>query len=290
MDPFPQSDLVLQNDKIRGFLRNRHEGADWAFFEELRSRTGWSTHIGYMDAYAMGLWAKNNTCVAYEIKVSRSDFLKDVSSFKLKQGVALRNSNEFYYVCPRKLIEIAEVPEIAGLMWADTGGIKVVKVAPHRELEGGSLDLPFTKAMLRVASTPVVRSPCWKYLGRDLKEEDLLAIAKEKAFAISDKEIEDRAKKKAASMRLGSYKAVKEITKAIGSRAFCDVFGRESFSSGVDDAWIKDVVSRIYSLTRIEFLTKDLLGSQIFQLKHIQKSSAELVGEIEKLKILQDSK
>jgi len=74
---------------------------------------------------------------AYEIKVSKSDFKHDVESFVQKQSDAMRNSNQFYYVCPHGLIEIGEVPESSGLMWVDSAGAKVKKVAPFRDLAGG---------------------------------------------------------------------------------------------------------------------------------------------------------
>ena len=65
-------------------------------FNELRTRTGYSGHVGYIDAYTVGLWNDNRSFISYEIKISRSDFKSDIDSFSLKQAAAIRNSTQFF--------------------------------------------------------------------------------------------------------------------------------------------------------------------------------------------------
>lgn len=57
---------------------------------------------------------KGNYTTAFEIKVSRQDFLKDIND-PLKQRGARLYSTNFYYVAPKGMIKIEEVPIWAGL-------------------------------------------------------------------------------------------------------------------------------------------------------------------------------
>ena len=61
---------------------------------------------------------KGNPTIAYEIKVSRGDFKKDVND-DLKQRGARLYANEFYYVTPKGLLDPTEIPLWAGLMELD---------------------------------------------------------------------------------------------------------------------------------------------------------------------------
>lgn len=167
----------MTSDRIVKLLENKHSGDTWAFFSELRTCTGHLYKPCYIDCYAAGLWEKNRGFIAYEIKVARNDFLKDIQEFNLKQSDAIANSSQFYYVCPQKLIDPSEVPEVCGLMWADAGGVKIKKVAPIREMKG--LELSFAAALLRASAGKKVWNPAWKYLGKDMSEQDLLKLAKD---------------------------------------------------------------------------------------------------------------
>lgn len=64
-----------------------------------------------MDAWAMARSWKHPKIVAYEVKVSRSDFLQDD-----KWRGYLPYCNELYFVCPQKLIAPEELPGDIGLM------------------------------------------------------------------------------------------------------------------------------------------------------------------------------
>ena len=60
----------------------------------------------------------SNSCIdGYEIKVSRSDFLKD----EKWQGY-LGLCNRFWFVCPAKLIAAEELPQEVGLIWVASTG------------------------------------------------------------------------------------------------------------------------------------------------------------------------
>lgn len=177
-------------------LRNRHSGESWAYFNELRTRTGYSGHIGYLDAYAVGLWNDNRSFISYEIKISRADFKSDIDSFNKKQEAAIRNSTQFYYACPQGLISPNEIPEICGLMEINAGGPRVVKVAPIRELKDGCLDIEFNRSLMRAMSGKFSpKSNLWKYAGKEMTEAEILDLSKIKYQERQDDQVSSLAKK-----------------------------------------------------------------------------------------------
>lgn len=82
-----------------------------------------------MDAWVMRRSWTNSKVWAYEIKSSRSDFLRDD-----KWHHYLECCNEFYFVCPHGLIAPDEVAADAGLLWASRNGARLLmkKKAPVR--------------------------------------------------------------------------------------------------------------------------------------------------------------
>lgn len=171
-------DEKMTSDRIVKLLENRHSGSEWAFLSELRTCTGYLAKACYIDCYAAGLWEKTRGFIAYEIKISRSDFLKDIKEFNEKQGEALANSTQFFYVCPHKMIDPSEVPEVCGLMWANAGGVVTKKVAQIRELKYG-LSPSFVASLMRAISGKKEYNPLWKYLGKEISENDIRRITKE---------------------------------------------------------------------------------------------------------------
>ena len=120
-------------------LRRHHPAPEWAFFEELRPATGFSEpgqEISGIDAFVMGTWESTTRLarVAYEIKVSRSDFLRELKHPE-KRKPALEVSNRFYFAMPRGIAASEEVPADAGLVYITAGAEKVmiVKEAPWRD-------------------------------------------------------------------------------------------------------------------------------------------------------------
>ncbi len=79
-------------------------------------------------------WSHPNI-IGYEIKVSRSDFLRDA-----KYTGYIPYCNEFYFVTPAGLVQRQEVEENIGLMWYNqkNGSLTIKKKAIHREIEVNS--------------------------------------------------------------------------------------------------------------------------------------------------------
>ena len=71
--------------------------------------------------------SKSDYIYEYEVKISRSDFKAD---FK-KPKHTLITEKKFIKVVPENLVSVEEVPEYAGLMYAnERGGYDIIKKAP----------------------------------------------------------------------------------------------------------------------------------------------------------------
>lgn len=86
-----------------------------------------------IDAWMMDLWPSNHLeRIAFEIKVSRSDFLSELKK-PAKRRYAVQFSNSFYFVAPKGLIRPAELPTEAGLMEVSDGDLHTTVKAPFRD-------------------------------------------------------------------------------------------------------------------------------------------------------------
>lgn len=106
-------------------LARRHPTAkgEWVFW----------TEVFGIDAFAMRFWGSNagRIRVAYEVKVSRSDFLAELRKPAKRQlGMAL--SHEFYFAVPKGLVSVEEVPADCGLVEMAGTRSKVARKAPRR--------------------------------------------------------------------------------------------------------------------------------------------------------------
>jgi len=246
-------------------LRNRHSGESWAYFNELRTRTGYSGHVGYIDAYAVGLWNNNRAFISYEIKVSRSDFKSDIDSFNKKQAEAIRNSTQFFYVCPQGLISSNEVPEICGLIEVNAGGPRVVKVAPIRQLKDGCIDIEFNRSLMRaMASTVPPKSNLWKYAGKEMTEEDILSLSKSKHKEDEEKRVNFLAKKMIEEEKRKAWAILEKFARISG-------YSQYSLHSGEIDKVAEDL--------------RDTINNQ----KQTVGRAQEVLRYIDTLKIMVDS-
>ena len=114
--PITAADIIEMLKKK--YSANRDE---WVFFSEMRCGTGYKKDAERrIDFWALNCW-KGHQRIAYEIKVSRQDFLKELKDPK-KRRMALLFSNEFYFIAPKGLIKVEELPPECGLIevsWAN---------------------------------------------------------------------------------------------------------------------------------------------------------------------------
>ena len=106
----------------------------WVVFPELRLGAGYGPDVEQrLDVWAMNVWPSAREMVAVEIKVSRSDWKRELRK-PTKRKLALFYSNRFYFAAPTGLIAAAELPAECGLLEiADDGAVSIAVQAPWRD-------------------------------------------------------------------------------------------------------------------------------------------------------------
>jgi|GEM_PF-1361775 len=121
---------VTEGD-ILELLRQRH--SEDLFIPKCKTGATWGVKQYYvMDAWSMKRsWSKNIT-TAYEIKVSRGDFLNDT-----KHNEYLKYCNQFYFVAPTGIINKNELPPEKGLIETSKNckTLYTKKKATYRDIE-----------------------------------------------------------------------------------------------------------------------------------------------------------
>jgi len=121
--------MRIKTRDILKLLRRKH-ALDFFLTEVKNGRSQDVSHLR-MDAWAMRISWANPRVTAYEIKVSRGDFLKDQ-----KWTAYLPFCNYFYFVSPPGVISKEEVGPEAGLMHVSRTGTRLYtkKRAPYRDV------------------------------------------------------------------------------------------------------------------------------------------------------------
>ena len=124
----------LHQNSIAAALAAKH--ADDLFIAQCKTGPTQQAEAGgvqQMDAWAMAKSWAHPCATAYEIKVTRGDFLAD-----RKWRGYLPYCNEFYFACPWKLISPDELPgDECGLVWVQENGMRAIvkRRAKYREVE-----------------------------------------------------------------------------------------------------------------------------------------------------------
>lgn len=120
----------MTSGEIIKLLAAKHEKD--VFVPECKDGPTWGGRHCRMDAWTMRRSWSNPMVIAYEIKVSRSDFLGDD-----KWPGYLPCCNQLYFVCPSGLIRPDEVGDQVGLIWVSSTGSTLLtkKKAVHRDVE-----------------------------------------------------------------------------------------------------------------------------------------------------------
>lgn len=127
--------------QIIDIIERRHQPPEWIFIRELRIGTGWvNTYRSkagvYIDGFALNCYpSKNMQRIAYEVKISRGDFLAELKNPE-KREPFMRYVNQFFFATPVGLVEPEEIPDDLGLIEIHGDGFWKIKVnAPHRRAE-----------------------------------------------------------------------------------------------------------------------------------------------------------
>lgn len=162
-------------DLVDSLRRRRHsDPRQWVFIHRLRVGAGFGpvwrdTHRPLaeqipdplkrveqtIDAWAMDLWPSHNFLkVAYEVKVSRQDFFRELEHPE-KREAAMLLSNRFYFVVPGGLVSVRDIPEGCGLIYVHETRCVTVKEAPYHR--GPEPTWAFISAVLRKGVDPLVK-------------------------------------------------------------------------------------------------------------------------------------
>lgn len=144
----------------------RHAGEEWAFFRELANGTGIQAGR-WIDGYALHLWpSKKFRSVAYEVKVSRTDFMRELED-PTKRGAAEKVAGECWFLTPAGLVRPDEVPENWGLVVAaEDGQLRTLKMP--RQGETPMPSMVFFAAVARRSCDPRMDPIVATLLGQEL--------------------------------------------------------------------------------------------------------------------------
>lgn len=129
----------VTSNQIKAALAKKHGDREFFMTEVKNGPTGVAPgELLQFDAVAIYKSWSRPQIRGYEIKVSRSDFLRDV-----KYSRYLPYFHEFYFVVPAGMVQRQEVEENIGLMWYNpaTGAITTKKKAVWRSIEIDALML-----------------------------------------------------------------------------------------------------------------------------------------------------
>ncbi len=142
----------LTTPELMEKLAYKYSGEAWAFFEQVRSGTGY-LHVRTADAIAMGLWpSRGLELLGFEVKVHRADWLKELKT-PSKADELVGFCDRWWIVALKDVAKVEEIPTTWGLMVPHGLGLRVVKAAP--ELKPEPVDRLFLASLLRKAKVYV---------------------------------------------------------------------------------------------------------------------------------------
>ena len=232
----------ITSETIKLALRTHFAPPAYATFYEVSNDTGTKART-WTDVVVVGIWpSTGQEIVGIEIKVSRSDWLREVKN-PAKTSPMFNNCDRFYLACPSGMVPASEVPQNWGVLHFDGSRIKVAKKAPP--LEPQPLSRGLMAAILRragAATDSLVSVAVQRALEVQRAEENRrveLAVLSQVNGRRSD---EDTAKRKLAK--------IEEITgiKMDGWAAQPETVGRAI--KAVHDSGVEGSYKRLHNLHR----------------------------------------
>jgi len=134
-------EIVVEPKIMASFLFNKLRMEGVLLLGELRDAGGHGASRS-LDAMSFGLWpSKGSHATGYEIKVSRQDWLKELTQIEKAEAFP-PYCKYFYLVAAKKVAELHEIPETWGFIEYDRRRMVTVKQAPVND------PLPFPPTML----------------------------------------------------------------------------------------------------------------------------------------------
>lgn len=117
-------------NEIVKLLHAKHHAPEWASFAELRNAAGFSANRSF-DFWTINTWpSKGLKTIGYEIKVSRSDFARELENPRKRKALE-EVCHECYFAAPKGLIDPRELPEGWGLIEASSV-LRIAVRAPQK--------------------------------------------------------------------------------------------------------------------------------------------------------------
>lgn len=119
-------------DELVEMLRKKYPAPAHSVLEQVRSCTGYAKEIRTCDAMAMSLWPGRGIWLAgFEIKVSRSDWLKELSEPSKADGFQSLCHRWYLLTSDDKVAQIDEIPETWGWMVQQNGTLRTLKESKY---------------------------------------------------------------------------------------------------------------------------------------------------------------
>jgi len=136
---------------IYKYISQNSDGKEWACINELNNGTGSSGGQNYIDAWRVNLWPSREVFQAFEIKVSKSDFINELRNPD-KRKFALSISNQFYFATAPNVVTNIDLipPECGWIEYRSANGeitAETKKEAPWRDIAAPTWNI--VRAMLR---------------------------------------------------------------------------------------------------------------------------------------------
>lgn len=109
---------AITTEHILSGLEERYPLPRWVTVRELPNATAWKA-ARRIDLFAIGAWPSEGfDTVAFEVKVSRADFLRDMKD-PTKQRFSRLMASNFYFATVAGIVKPGELPDWAGLVEFD---------------------------------------------------------------------------------------------------------------------------------------------------------------------------
>lgn len=141
-------------------LAKKYPQPAYAFITRVRNQTGYGVkELRTADAIAMSLWPSRGLGIqGFEIKVSRADWLKELSD-PAKADEMQQFCNYWWLVVhDAKIVNLSELPHTWGLIVAGKNGNKVVKDAPFQKAK--DIDYQLLAGILRNVTENFIHKDC----------------------------------------------------------------------------------------------------------------------------------
>ncbi|MGA1979481.1 MAG: hypothetical protein ABSG99_02795 [Sedimentisphaerales bacterium] len=127
---------MLTVNEIQARLKVRYCLPHYVYMTEVRSATGFVRDVTYADGLAISLYpSKDYDIHGFEIKVNRSDVLKELKSLRKSENIQKFCSRWWLVVGDKSIVDIAEIPPYWGLLVPYGSGLRQAKVAPLQKAE-----------------------------------------------------------------------------------------------------------------------------------------------------------